>query len=103
MIRKSKLTISHRRNWRPPLQYTDAKRPLRIWSSVDGFRSAVAQMKANLSNFWAGYFFLRSQFGIMPKNEANHGRTGDFETIYFQFWGGLVGLVIDSMGCALTI
>ena len=68
-----------------PLQYTDAKLEARSPSSVDGFCSAVAQMKANLSNFWAGYFFLRSQFGIMPKNEANHGRTGDFETIYFQF------------------
>ena len=77
-------------------------RPLRISTSVDGFRSAVAQMKANLSNFVAGYFFSENYLRIVPKNEANHGRTGDFETIYFQFWGGPVGLVIDSMRRALT-
>ena len=72
-------------------------------SSVDGFCSEVAQMKANLPYFWTGYFFSRSEFGITTKNEANHRRTGDFETIYFQFWGALVGLVIDSMRHVLTI
>ena len=60
-------------------------------------------MKAKVPYFWALYFFSRSEFAIMLKNEANHRRTGDFETIYFQSWGGLVGLVIDSMGRALTI
>ena len=60
-------------------------------------------MKAKVPYFCALYFFSRSEFGIMPKNEANHSRTGDFETIYFQSLGGLVGLVIDSMGRALTI
>jgi len=59
-------------------------------------------MKANLLKKIAGYFFFENYLRILPKNEANHGRTGDFETIYFQFWGGLVGLVIDSMRRALT-
>ena len=48
-------------------------------------------------------FFFENYLRILPKNEANHGRTGDFETIYFQFWGGLLGLVIDSMERVLTI
>ena len=51
----------------------------------------------------AGYFFPENYLRILPKNEANHRRTDDFETIYFQSWGGLIGLVIDSMGRALTI
>ena len=66
-----------------PLQYTDAKHYLAISSSVDGFRSAVAQMKADLSNFWAGYFLFENYLRILPKNAANHGRTADYETIYF--------------------
>ena len=69
---------------------SDAIRSARSPSSVDGFPSAVAQMKANLSYFWAGYFFSRSEFGIMPKNEANHGRTGDYETIYFLICDALL-------------
>ena len=60
-------------------------------------------MKANLLKKIQGYFVFENYLRILPKNEANHGRTGDFETIYFQFWGGLVGLVIDSMRRALTI
>ena len=60
-------------------------------------------MKAKVPYFRAPYFFSRSEFGIMPKNEANHRRTGDFETIYFLVWRGLVWLGIDSMGRALTI
>ena len=55
------------------------------------------------SYFGAGYFFYRSEFGIMPKNEANHRGTNDFETIYFPIWGGLVWLGIVSMACAATI
>ena len=82
---------------------TEATLQARSSSSVDGFCSEVAQMKAKIPYFWFLYFFCRSEFGITPKNEANHRRTGDFETIYFQFWGGLVGLVIDSMGRVLTI
>ena len=60
-------------------------------------------MKANLLKKIKKYFLFDDYLRILPKNEANHGRTGDFETIYFQFWGGLVGLVIDSMRRALTI
>ena len=57
-------------------------------------------MKAKVPYFWALYFFSRSEFGIMPKNEANHSRTGDFETIYFPFLETLILLVIDSTACA---
>ena len=60
-------------------------------------------MKANLSNFWFWIFFCRSEFGITPKNEANHRGIGDFETIYFRIWGDPVGLGIDSMWRVLTI
>ena len=59
-------------------------------------------MKVDLSNFGALYFFQLRDDKILTKNEANHGGTGDFEKIYFQFWGGPVGLVIDSMRRALT-
>ena len=54
-------------------------------------------MKAKIPYFAALYFFYRSEFGILPKNEANHGRTGDFETIYFLVWNGLVWLGIGSV------
>ena len=64
---------------------SEAIRPPRSSSSVDRFCSVVAQMKAKVPYFAALYFFHRSEFGIMPKNEANHRRTGDFETIYFLF------------------
>ena len=55
-------------------------------------------MKEELSNFWKSIKFLFSSDGIQPKNEANHARTGENETIYFPFRAGLVWLNIDSMG-----
>ena len=60
-------------------------------------------MKAKILYFRALYFFYRSEFEIMPKYEANHRRTGDFETIYFLIWNGLVWLGIDSVGIAQII
>ena len=47
-------------------------------------------MKEELSNFLKSIKFLFSSDGIQPKNEANHGEIGYFETIYFLIWGGLV-------------
>ena len=67
-------------------------------SSRDRFRSEVAQMKANLSNFWTFIKFSTSSDGIHPKNEANHARTGENETTYFPFRIALIWLNINSMG-----
>ena len=65
---------------------SDAIPEARSPSSRDRFRSEVAQMKANLSNFWTFIKFSTSSDGIHPKNEANHREIGHFETIYFPFW-----------------
>ena len=42
-------------------------------------------MKEELSIFLKSVKFLFSSDGIQPKNEANHGEIGYFETIYLQF------------------
>ena len=42
-------------------------------------------MKEELSNFLESIKFLFSSDGIQPKNEANHARTGENETIFFRF------------------
>ena len=49
-------------------------------SSVDRFGLEVAQMKANLLKFWNFTTDLVAYKRICPKNETNHGRTGDSET-----------------------
>ena len=52
-------------------------------SSVEGFCSVVAQMKAKIPKLVHWTIDLVAYKRILPENEANHARIGCFETIYF--------------------